>query len=199
MIEELLAVRDEQLMQRFREGDEMAFETLVERHQDRLLNFTYRFTGDRHAAEDLYQEAFLRVVKNAERYDTARRFSSWLYRIATNLCIDYCRQKRRGDISMDRGVRAGDGELDLHGVIPDDGPSPAEQAARKETHEQVRHLLQSLPEEHRLVLIMRHYEGLKYEEISDVLGCPVGTVKSRIHYAFQCLKELVEREGGGSK
>jgi RNA polymerase sigma-70 factor (ECF subfamily) len=189
---------DEVLMADVGGGDELAFNMLVERYGRPLLNFIYRFVGDCQLARDLYQETFLRVYRAARSYHPARKFSTWLFQIAANLCIDELRRRRvarllETNLGVDRAPEGLAALTEAHAALPHDWQSgavedPAQMAERKELSERVQAAIQALPADARVVLILRHYQGLSYQEISEIVHCPVGTVKSRLHYALQALK-----------
>lgn len=181
------SITDEQAMWRVQtQDDPAAFAQLVERWERPIQRLCTRMTGDLHRAEDLAQEAFARVFARRRDYEPGGRFSTWLWRIAVNLCHDELRRrKRRPELSLDgddsdepeRGERS----------LPDPGLSPAEFTEKLEQAEQVREALLRLPDPLRTVVILRHYEGLKFGEIAEVLGIPEGTVKSRM---FEALSRL---------
>jgi len=184
-----LEVSDEQLLIQWREGEALAFETLVRRYQVPLFAYLYRLSGDRAAAEDLCQETWARFVAALDRFDPGRRLSTWLYAIATNLWRDASRGGRT------RAAAAAHLPELRSGLGITTPPTPLEEASRRELEAEVREGVQGLPEEYRAVLVMRHYQGLRYAEIAEVLGCPIGTVKSRIHYAISHLRDRFERKG----
>ncbi len=169
---------DEALIKKFRAGDRGAFAQLVSKYERPLVNFLYRMTGDAGRAEELFQESFLRVFKHAGRFDTSRKFKTWLYTIASNLARNELR--RRGK------------ELPLTGVPASTGPGPQEKLESKEVEESVRGAVALLPEDQRLVLTMRIYQELTYEEIGEILGCSTGTAKSRMFYAMEKLRRHLE-------
>lgn len=175
----LLGVTDEQAMWRVQTRDDAeAFAALVARWEEPVRRLCARMTGDPHRGEDLAQEAFARAFARRRDFDPGGRFSTWLWRIALNLCHDELRRRsRRGECSLDEF--AGEDGLE---VLPDpaDPPSPAAAAEAGERAEVVRRALQRLPAAHRSVVILRHFEGLKFAEIAAVLGIPEGTVKSRM-------------------
>ena len=166
---------DEELVARLAEGDASALEALVRRYEHALGSFLHRRTGGRDV-EDLYQETWLRVVRAAARFDRSRRFSTWLFQIATNLCRDWWRLRR----DEAAGVEA---ELlpDPHVADPTDALA-------------VEGLLAKLPDVQREALVLRYYHDASEAEMSDILGCPRGTVKSRIHGALARLASLIAAE-----
>ncbi len=173
---------DEDLVARLVRGDERALAGLLARWDRPLHAFITRHTGgDERDVEDLRQETWLRVVRAADRFDPGRRFSTWLFQIALNLCRDRARRAVETPLSPDDTERAlGDG----NGRPP---PSPDELL-------DARSLLAQLPEAQRSTVILRYYHGLSEEETAAVLGCPRGTVKSRLHQAVARLLELTAGE-----
>jgi RNA polymerase sigma-70 factor, ECF subfamily len=184
---------DEQAMGRVQQHDDPdAFALLVCRWQRPIQDLCIRMTGDSPGGEDLAQETFTRVFASRHRYETGRKFSTWLWRIAINLCHDQRRRAiRRGETPLDEDS---EGEAALQAL----GPNPAEETIQKERTELVQQALASLPEIHRTVLVLREYQGLKLREIAEVLDIPEGTVKSRLAdaltYLQRHLKPLLKDE-----
>lgn len=169
--------------------DTQAFAELVRRWEDPLRRLGVRILGDVHRAEDVAQEAFARVFTHRREFDPAARFSTWVWRIAVNLCRDELRRRERRRESAIEG-EAGEGvaaELEM----VEDRPGPAEVAEALERAEAVRRALLKLPEPYRVVVALRHYEGLRFPEVAEVLGVPEGTVKSRMAEALDRLERLL--------
>ncbi len=169
--------------------DHGAFARLVKRWEEPIRRLCTRMTGDAHRGEDLKQETFARLFDKRKDYQPAGRFSTYLWRIALNLCHDELRrQQRRQEFRLD-GVGGGDGGL----VEPADAsPTPDTRAAEQEEGELVRQALVRLPEIYRAVLVLRHYEDLKLAQIAEVLDIPEGTVNSRMAEALARLTRLLE-------
>jgi RNA polymerase sigma-70 factor (ECF subfamily) len=184
-----VAPSDEQLMWRVRMADDAAaFARLVERWQPKLRDLAARMTGDPHRAEDLAQEAFVRLFAKRRDYTPRAKFSTYLWQIALNLCYDELRRRqRRPELSL-QGTA---GEADDAAEFAAGGPPPDEALADAETGEIVRSALARLPEIYRTVLVLRHYEDLKFREIAEVLEVPEGTVKSRMAEALTRLGRLL--------
>jgi RNA polymerase sigma-70 factor (ECF subfamily) len=163
------------------------FRELVMRYQDRIVNYLVRHIGDRATAEDLAQEAFLRVHRNLERYDRRNRFSTWLYTIATNLAKDEF--KRRSSHPAQSLDWVSSGQSDTTRTVPtalaDEGQNPEGAAQRDEDRDLVHEALRRLKPDDREVLILRDLQGLSYDEIATILDVPIGTLKSRISRARQ--------------
>lgn len=178
---------DEVLVERWRGGDLAAGTLLLERYQTRVFAYLCRLSGDRRQAEDLFQETMTRGIQELPRYDTGRSFSTWLFTIATNLWRDHARSGRR---AARREVR------DLAEPVPHVPPvSPLDEIMHREVADQVREALSDLDEDHRVVLTLRHYQGLRYAEIAEVLGCPIGTIKSRMHAAVAAIRDRFLKKG----
>ena len=186
----LFAISDEQAMWRVQmQDDSEAFALLVERWETPIQNLCTRMLGDVHRGEDLAQEAFARVFAKRKEYEARAKFSTFLWRVALNLCYDELRRReRRRELSLD-----GDSEGAVEESASDALP-PDVSLAREESAERVRRALMSLPETYRSVLVLRHYEDLKFREIADVLAIPDGTVKSRMAEGLTQLARLLDRE-----
>ncbi len=186
----LFTLSDEQAMWRVQQhADEDAFAQLVGRWQSPIRNLCVRMTGDLHKGEDLTQEAFVRVFEKRSQYQPDAKFSTWLWRIALNLCYDEQRRiKRRGETALENE----EGEAVVELVA--DASGPADQAEAGERADMVRRALVRLPETYRTVLVLRHYEGLKFREIADVLDIPEGTVKSRMVEALGQMERLLKND-----
>ena len=192
-----MRVSDEELMIRCRNGDMSAFELLVSRYQNAIINFIYRSIGDYHRAEDLSQETFLRVFKSASRYEPKAQFKNWLYRIAVNLCKNEHRDRQRhGLSSLEDFMTDEDGKIN-YTVLRDFEQMPDVLYEKKEQQMLIRQAVDSLPENHRLAIIMVTYQNLRYDEIANTLNCSVSAVKSLIHRARQNLKNLLLEMGIG--
>ena len=188
---------DDELMERYRAGDEAAFTLLVHRHQQPLINFIARYINDRDGAEDLAQETFIRIFKAARRYKPGQaHFKTWMYHIASNLCKNELRNRgRRNRYRVDSVVDSdGDSEqIDLIENAPADAASQPEVALeRQELHEAIQRAIAELPERYRLPLVLRDLQGLSYDEISDALELRSGTTKSRINRARLMLKDKLK-------
>ncbi|MBC8236348.1 sigma-70 family RNA polymerase sigma factor [bacterium] len=192
-----MRVSDEELMIRCRNGDMSAFELLVSRYQNAILNFIYRSIGDYHRAEDLSQETFLRMFKSASKYEPRAQFKNWLYKIAVNLCKNEVRDRQRhGLSSLEDFMTDDDGKIN-HAVLKDFSQMPDVLYEKKEQQILIRQAIDSLPENQRLAIIMVTYQHLRYDEIADALGCSISAVKSLIHRARQNLKSLLMEVGIG--
>ncbi|MDE0010807.1 MAG: sigma-70 family RNA polymerase sigma factor [Candidatus Poribacteria bacterium] len=190
---------DDELMERYRAGDENAFTLLVRRHQQPLVNFIARFINDRDGAEDLAQETFIRIFKASRRYQPGRaHFKTWMYHIASNLCKNELRNRGRRDrYRVDNVVDSNDEgdveQIDLIERAPADASFQPEVALeRKELDDAIQTAISELPEQYRVPLILRDLQGLSYDEISETLELRDGTTKSRINRARLMLKDKLK-------
>ncbi|MCU0656218.1 MAG: RNA polymerase sigma factor [Polyangiaceae bacterium] len=181
---------DEQLMRRFQEGDRVAFAALMRRHLGPLYQFIARHTSPGPLAEDLSQEVFLKVVERARDFKHESRFSTWLFTIARNLCIDTLRkQAHRAHASLDEPDAEG---VPLGEQVRDEGPQAGERAAQsREVGARIEAALRALPEEQREVFLLREVANLPFQEIAQITGAPENTVKSRMRYALERLQEAL--------
>ena len=185
----------ERLMLNYRDGDEDAFDTLYRRYRRPLLDFIYRMVMNAADAEDLCQEAFLRVIRGKKKYEATAQFKTWLFQIALNLCRGRLRRmKHRSHLSLNASVLSQDDEeVELQELIPDTSPDPVECVETNELETLVQQAITSLPEDQRSVVILREYQGLKLSEIAEIMNCPVGTVKSLNHRAHQKLEKILAK------
>jgi len=176
-------------------GDDGAFEALVNRHRRQVYNFVYKMVGKAEAAEDIFQETFLRVLKNAHTYTPRAKFTTWCLQIARNLTLDYFkRESLRQHASIDAGS-PGNEDHSMAALLPGHGPESHELLQSKELVEEVRDALTKLPDNQREALVLRMYQEMPYAEISEVLGSPEGTVKYWVHEAVNTLARHLERKG----
>ncbi|UUZ97648.1 RNA polymerase sigma factor SigW [Paenibacillus sp. P25] len=182
---------DTRLAKLARTGDRVAFEELVELYKDKIYHLAYRMLHNGHEAEEIVQETFLRVYTNLERYDESQKFSTWIYRIGTNLCIDRLR-KRKPSYSLDAEMNDGEG-TDWYSMLPSQEETPDEQLVLSETQTQIRESIDTSPEKYKAVVILRYLQDLSLQEISDVLSMPVTTIKTRLHRGRDFLRKKLEK------
>nr|AMP53415.1 sigma70-ECF: RNA polymerase sigma factor, sigma-70 family [uncultured bacterium] len=174
-------------------GDANAFETLVLEYEKNVYNIALRMTGNSEDAADMTQEAFIKAYNSLQSFRGDSKFSVWLYRIVSNVCLDFLRSKnRRPTVSL--SVEDDDGE-DAQLDVADESQSPELLLDRKLTRESVRRGLDSLPPDYRQILLLREIQGLSYDEIAQALGLEVGTVKSRIFRARKRLCNFLIDDG----
>ena len=178
----------------YRDGDVRAFEVLVARHRKPVYNFILRFVRDSAQAEDVLQETFLRLVKSADGYEKQAKFTTWLYTIARNLCVDAARRgKHRKAASLDAPVNHADGEgAALIDLVAGDGAGADRQAIGRELQARMRAAIEALPDEQREIFLLREVNDLQFNEIAQIVGVPENTVKSRMRYALEKLREALE-------
>jgi RNA polymerase sigma-70 factor, ECF subfamily len=183
---------DEELMARFQAGDMQAFGVLVRRYERELYGYLRRYLGDGCLAEDVFQNTFLQLHLKRGQYEVGRRVRPWLYTIATHQAVDALRRNGRHQaVSLEQTRDAGsDGEADsLSASLESRCLDPFETASGNEQAERVRAAVELLPGFLKQVLILAYYQGMKYREVAEIMGIPVGTVKSRLHAALVKLQE----------
>lgn len=181
---------DEQLIGAYRTGQEAALSELIQRYQGQLFHFLLRFVGQRAAADDLFQETFLQVHISADTFDTSRRFKPWLFTIGANKARDYLRRnKRHRAVSLTKSMD-GEGGAEFIDLMEADLPMPDATTATDEVRELVRGVVAELPDHLREVLLLAYFQRLAYKEIAEMLGIPLGTVKSRLHAAVGTFAQL---------
>src|SRR5215472_1728179 len=176
----------------FLAGDERAFQVLVERYQTRLLNFVYRTIGDREKAEDLVQEVFIRVYRHLHRFDRAKKFSTWVYTIASNLAKNELRNRSRNPLVLFQTIRRNWEDEDRPLQFEDPASRPDDLYRKRHLRELVEASVARLPEHHRQVFVLRELEGKSYEEIAEITNCNLGTVKSRLNRARNAFASIIE-------
>lgn len=175
---------DEQLLTQHLAGNAGAFSEIVARYRDPLLHFLIRFLGSRAAAEDVFQDAFLQVHISAERFDTSRRFKPWLYTIAANKARDFHRrQKRRSALSLSAPISGEAGESEFIDLLASDHERPDVPLTEHEEAGIVKSVVDDLPTHYREILLLSYFQKMSYNQISEALKIPLGTVKSRLHSA----------------
>lgn len=177
-------VTDEELLKRAAQGDERAFEQLVGRYQQAVFNTIYRYTGNREDVQDLAQEVFIKVWQNAAKFKGRSRFSTWLYRIVVNHCLNYRRKHRRPHVSLDEMVEQGN--------IPDPLIVKPDPEQRRKV-ELVRRAIDELPERQRMALILAQFEERSYAEIAQIMKVSVSSVESLIFRARRALRERLAK------
>lgn len=175
---------DADLVARFKAGELQAFELLFRRYEKPVLGVTARMVGNADDAEDLKQEAFVRAYRSLGSFAGRCKFSTWLFRIAANLCLDHLKRKRIPARQIDEAAETGGWEL-LCGTQRQD---PAREAERSELQAEVARALAEVPPHYRILLVLRHMEDLPYEEIASIVGCSVHALNVRLHRARQALK-----------
>jgi RNA polymerase sigma-70 factor (ECF subfamily) len=175
---------EKRLVERARKGDSAAFETLVNNHARYVYNLAFRVVGDHQEAEDLSQETFIRAWRGLPRFRGQSKFSTWLYRIVTNLCYNRLPALKRQLLALDPDAEA----LDL----PDERQGVETGLLTRELRQHLHQAVDQLPESYRLLITLRHLQDMRYTEISQVTGLPLGTVKTGIFRARRLLRESLE-------
>jgi RNA polymerase sigma-70 factor, ECF subfamily len=185
---------DEVLMLRYKDGDLDAFEVLIEKHQQPLFAFVYKFCNDYHQAQDLAQDVFLRIIRNAKQYEPRAKFTTYLYTVAHNVCIDYLRRmKKRRHISLSEPVDA-EGDLTIEDTMKDERSNPERDLNQKGFETELQKAIKELPQEQREVFLLREQMNLPFDEIARIVGCVPSTAKSRMRYALESIREKLEHK-----
>ncbi len=182
---------DDELIAAYKSGEAGAFDCLLERYQGPLFAYLLRMTGRREAAEDLFQETFVRVLRGLPGYEHRGQFKPWLYRLASNLCVDHFRREgRRPAVSLD--AETSDGETgSLLSMLPSQGERPDKSTAEAQFLAALAAAVARLPEGQRQVYLLRTVSELSFREIADLLGCPLGTALGRMHDALGKLRQML--------
>ncbi|MFP3903721.1 MAG: sigma-70 family RNA polymerase sigma factor [Armatimonadota bacterium] len=184
----------EELVRRARQGDRDAFEKLVDEYKDKIYNYVARMLNDRDRAEDVAQETFIRAYTSLPNFRGASSFQTWLYRIASNLAIDTMRRRsyREGEFSLDETLQTREGEVQRQ--VEDEGPGPEKTIQNEELRAQIEDAIVELSPKLRTVIVLYELQGLSYKEIAEVVGAPLGTIKSRLFNAREQLREILEKK-----
>lgn len=175
------------IVKRAQKGDALAFAELVELYKDKIYNLSYRMLGNAHDAEEAAQETFLRVYANLKKYDSRHKFSTWIYRVGTNGCIDRLR-KKKFDASLDAPLDAEEEGADLYSILPSKAQTPDELIVHKETRMLLQEAIEQLPAAYRAVIVLKYIEDLSLQEMADILSLPVSTIKTRLHRGREALR-----------
>ncbi|HEY9788452.1 MAG TPA: RNA polymerase sigma factor [Candidatus Obscuribacterales bacterium] len=202
---------DEALIKKFKTTKDLnQFKSLVRRYQNRLYNTAFRILGNMEEAEEVVQDTFLRVHQNLDGFRDDARFASWVFRITHNVCVDFVRMKQR----QKNGVKVMSFDPqscfaeDEHGAesaavslgqVADPHPDPAQKLALEEQERMIQQSLLELPDNQREVLVLHDIEGFSYQEIADIVGTSIGTVRSRLHYGRVKLRELLSSYLAGNE
>ncbi len=179
------------LVKKSQSGDVESFELLISSYDKRAYNIAYRVMGNEEDAKDMAQEALLRIFRSIKDFKGQSSFSTWLYRIVTNVCLDELRRRKNEKyVSMDSTIQTDSGEL--HMELCSDKETPESVYERVEQRELIKSAISELNEDYRSVIVLRDIQGFSYEEISNILDCSLGTVKSRINRARNMLRERLK-------
>lgn len=188
-----MTASDLELIEDFKKGDEGVFEELVRRYQKKVYNSTYRMMGNHEDAWDLAQESFLRVYRNLSRFQGKASFSTWLFTITTNICRDELRKRQRRvkTQSLSEPIQTKDGELERE--LVDVSMIPEEISLNRELQDEIQEVIGKLPPEQKEAIILREFDGFNYDEIAEITGVAIGTVKSRISRARRNLRSELNK------
>ncbi|MDZ7339257.1 MAG: sigma-70 family RNA polymerase sigma factor [candidate division KSB1 bacterium] len=181
---------DSVLIRRALAGDQGAYSHIMDRYRGPIFRMVHHMVRNRQQAEDLVQETFIKAFAALANFNEDYAFSTWLYKIAINNCIDYFRKKKLATFSLEQPIQARDGEIARE--FPDLGSSPDRTLLAKERTALIEEAIASLPERYRICIILRHQEDRSYEEIAQILHVPLGTVKARIFRAREMLKKRLK-------
>jgi len=188
------SLEDDKLVAKAVSGDQGAYKSLMEKYETPLFFHLLKMVKDKEQVRDLVQEAFMKAFDNLESYNTNYAFSTWLYRITTNHAIDYLRKKKLQTTSIDEPVKTKEGEMNIQ--LEDEHSGTDRKIIRKQRSDIIHEAIEDLPDKYRVVIKLRHFEELSYDEISEQLDLPLGTVKAHIFRAREMLyKELKDRRG----
>lgn len=185
------------LIRRVQRGDQEAFAQLLQAYEKPVYNLCLRMTGNAEDAADMTQEAFLKIWRGVEQYKFESSFSTWVYRLTSNVCIDFLRGKKRRQTVSITMEEDQDGSVEME--VPDSAPLPEDQVLHRETQGEIAEAMDQLEEDFRLILTLRILEDLSYEEIAQVMDLKVGTVKSRLARARGKLKKILTDSGNKAK
>jgi len=181
---------DSHLIRRARKGEQAAFARLRQKYHESIYNLIYRMIRDKEEVPDLTQEAFIKAFTSLASYNEEYAFSTWLYKIATNNCIDYIRRKKLQAFSLDKPIESKEGELTFE--VPDSTYEPDRAMIALQRSKLLEEAINSLPEKYKIVIRMRHVEEKEYQEIAKILNIPLGTVKAHIFRARELLYKYLK-------
>ncbi len=183
---------DIKLVKKTLKGQKKAFEMIIRKYQRPLINYIGRMVGERELALDFSQEVFIKAYSSLHTFQPQYKFSTWLYKIASNYIIDYWRKKKVQHLSLDHYQEAENECLPLQ--IPDDEPSIVKKFELSQIREKIEKTLSMIPTQLRELFVWRHVNGLSYEEIAEIKGLPVGTVKNRVFQAKEMIRQSLEEK-----
>lgn len=188
-------ITDEELMAMYQKGDESSFQKLFARHKRGVYGYILRYTRNEQESEEVFQDVFIKMHRAAPNWLPTAKFTTWLYTIVRNLCIDVYRKKKiRKTVSLD-DTGTGDDERSLHDVLASEEAAPEAQSSDSEIGKVLEAALAKINPDQREVFLLREKSGLKFEEIAEVLGVSINTVKSRMRYALETLRKILEKSG----
>jgi len=187
-----MALSENELILQAKSGNDAAFEELVYRYDKTVLGIAFRYTGDRDEAKDVYQEVFIRVYKGLKKFEMKSEFSTWLYRITTNVCLTYkSRSKKHLAVSINENFETDEDEFSKYELINEE-MNPAEYSLNQDLGDYISNAVESLSSKQRITFILKHYEGYKIKEIAAMLNCKEGTIKKYLFDAIRNLRKKLE-------
>lgn len=191
-------MRDEELVSYIVKGKAELFSAIIDRYQSKVYSTAFHYTHDYEEARDLTQEIFIKLYNSLASYKNNASFSTWLYRIAVNRCIDWTRKKKLQTVSV--VCDGSEEETDIYDILEDGGIGPEEELIRQENKDYIKKVVEGLPEIYKTVIILYYFEDFSPQEISDITGIPKRTIETRLFRAKRLLKlRLEECIGGGEK
>lgn len=186
---------EEKLVRKAQKGDVEAFEKIISDYRSLVFNVSYRFSGNAEDAADMSQEIFIKLFKNINSFRFQSKLSTWIYKIATNTCLDIVKKKKRdlAAFSLDSDMEDEDGKS-FSSEVADSAPTPDVVAERNEMKNAVNRAISMLPDDYRIAIILRDIQGLSYDDIAEVVDCSVGTVKSWISRGRKNLREILLKD-----
>jgi RNA polymerase sigma factor (sigma-70 family) len=191
------AKKDFNLVFKAKIGDQKAYAEIMQRYKDSIYYMALKMVNNKDDAMDLTVETFAKAFENLDKYKPEYAFSTWLFRIATNNSIDFIRKKRLNVVSLD--LLSEDEGGDFYLQVPADGLNPEETSIRKQESEKLKNMVEQLPLRYRTLIVLRYYEELSYEEISQQLGIPIGTVKAQLFRARDLMSNILNRKKKNSR
>ncbi len=186
-----MKIDDKKLIEQILKGEKEAFEMIIRKYQKSIINYLTRMTSDYHQAIDLSQEVFVKAYFSLNNYDFRYKFSSWLFKIASNLCIDKWRKRKIKTISLDQSLKE---DRNFYIQVSNGKPSPIEKYERKQLIQKIERVINKLPLNLKELFILRYINELSYKEIAQIKNIPIGTVKNKIFRAKEKIKLLIEKE-----
>lgn len=180
------------LIKRIKDGDVDAFEDIIALYEKKVFGIIYQITKNQNEIEDLAQEVFIKIYRNIDKFQGNSSLYTWIYKITVNLCLDELRKKKEV-IYLDEKINVNDGEIELQ--LPSKEKNQEQQYEEKELKEKMQIAIDRLPDKQKMMIVLRDIKGFTYEEISEITGIKLGTVKSQINRARLKLKELLEKDG----
>lgn len=185
---------DINLINKVKSGDTQAIVELINKYKDKIYYLGYRMLGNKEEAEDICQETFIRVYSNLDKYDNKHRFSTWVYKIATNLCIDRIRKNKKTIYSLDSNWN-NEEDLDWYSKVPDRSLTPEDEVVLNEQNFYIQQSFNKLPLKYRTIMTLRYIDGLSLQEICDIVDLPITTVKTRLHRGREYMrKSLLDKD-----